>query len=46
MILFTKEGVYVTTGNSAFCLLLYLTDVHFHGELQHVGEVSVQKIKY
>ena len=35
------EGVYVTIGNPAFCLFLYLT-----GELQHVGDVSQQKIKY
>ena len=29
----------------AFCLFLYLTDVHFRGELQHGGDVSQQKIK-
>ena len=34
------EVVYVTTGNAAFCLVLYLTGVHFSGELQHVGDVS------
>ena len=39
------EGVYVTIGNPAFCLLLYLISVHFRGELQHVGNVSQQKIK-
>ena len=26
-----------------FCLFLYLTDVHFRGELQHGGDVSQQK---
>ena len=31
---------YVTIGNSAFCLVLYLTGVHFRGELQHVGHVG------
>ena len=36
----------MTIGNSAFCLALYLTGVHFRGELQHVGFVSQQKIKY
>ena len=40
------EGVYVTIGNPAFCLLLYLTGVHFRGELQHFGDVSEQKSKY
>ena len=39
------EGVYVTTGNPAFCLFLYLTGVHFRGELQHGGDVSEQNIK-
>ena len=39
------EGVYVTIGNPAFCLFLYLTGVHFRGELQHGGDVSQQKIK-
>ena len=29
----------------AFCLSLYLTGVHFQGELQHGGEASQQKIK-
>ena len=32
------EVVYVTIGNLAFCLALYLTGVHFRGELQHVGD--------
>ena len=40
-----KEGVSVTIGNLAFCLALYLTGVHFRGELQHVGYVSEQKFK-
>ena len=39
------EVVYVIIGNPAFCLALYLTGVHFRGELQHVGDVSEQKIK-
>ena len=36
----------MTIGRPAFCLLLYLTEVHFQGELQHVGYVSEQKIKF
>ena len=36
---------YVTFGNSDFCLALYLTAIHFRGELQHVGDVSERKIK-
>ena len=39
------EAVYVANGNPSFCLSLYLTGVHFRGELQHVGNVSEQKIK-
>ena len=35
----------MTIGNLAFCLALYLTGVHFRGELQHVDHVSGQKIK-
>ena len=35
----------MTIGNPAFCLFLYLTGVHFRGELQHGGDVSQQKIK-
>ena len=35
----------MTIGNPAFCLFLYLTDVHFRGELQHGGGVSQQKVK-
>ena len=37
--------MYVTTGNPAFCLTLYLTGVHFRGQLQHNGHVDEQKIK-
>ena len=33
----------MTIGNPAFCLALYLTGVHFRGELQHVGDVSEKK---
>ena len=40
------EGVCVTIGNPAFCFLLYLTGVHFRGELQHIGDISQQKIKF
>ena len=29
----------------SYCLALYLTDVHFQGELQHFGHVGEQKIK-
>ena len=39
------EVVYVTIRNQAFCLALYLTGVHFRGELLHVGHVGEQKIK-
>ena len=39
------EVAYGTIGNPAFCLALYLTGVHFRGELQHVSDVSEQKIK-
>ena len=35
----------MTIENPAFCLALYLTGVHFRGELQHVGHVDEQKIK-
>ena len=41
-----QEVIYVTIGNPAFCLSLYLTGVHFRGELQHVRDVSEEKIKY
>ena len=39
------EVVYVTIGNPVFCLFLHLTEIHFRGELQQVGDVSEQKIK-
>ena len=35
----------MTIENRAFYLFLYLTGVHFQGELQHVGDVSEHKIK-
>ena len=35
----------MTIGNPAFCVALYLTGVHFRGDLQPVGDVSEQKIK-
>ena len=35
----------MTIGNSVFCLTLYLTGVHFRGELLQVGHVGKQKIK-
>ena len=38
--LLNLEGVYVTIGNPAFCLFLYLNGVHFRGELQNGGDVS------
>ena len=37
------EGVYVVIVHTAFFLFLYLTGVHFRGELQHGGDVSQQK---
>ena len=40
------EGLHVTIGNPAFCLFFYFSGVHFRGELQHVGDVSQQKIKF
>ena len=39
------EVVYVTNGNPAFGLGLYLIAVHFRGELQHVSHVGEQNIK-
>ena len=39
------EGVYVTIGNPAFCLFLYLTGIHFRGTLQHGSDVRQHKIK-
>ena len=35
----------MTIGNRAFCVVVYLTGVHFWGELQHVGHVGGQKMK-
>ena len=35
----------MTIVNAAFCLALYLTGVHFLGELQHAGHVGEPKIK-
>ena len=35
----------MTIRNPAFCFALYLTGVHFRGELQHVGHEGEQKIK-
>ena len=43
--LFWEEIAYVTIWNPVFCLPLYLTGVHFRGELLHVADVSEQKIK-
>ena len=39
------ESVYVTIGNPAFCLFIYLTGVNFRGELRQGGDVNKQKIK-
>ena len=39
------EIFYVTIGNPAFCLALYLTAVHFQGQLQYAGDAVEQKIK-
>ena len=35
----------MTIGNLTFCLSLYLTGVHFRGELQHSGQV-IEQIKF
>ena len=35
----------MTNGNPDFCLFLYLTGIHFQGELKHVGDASQLKIK-
>ena len=35
----------MTIVHPAFCLFLYLTGVHFRGELKNGGDVSQQKIK-
>ena len=42
---FCWEVFYLTIGNPTFCLAWYLTGVHFRRELQHVGDISEQKIK-
>ena len=44
--LYHMKRLSVTIGNPAFCLGLYLTGVHFRGELQHVGDVSEEKVIY
>ena len=37
----------MTIGNQGvFCFLLCLTDIHLRDELNHVGDVSQEKIKY
>ena len=45
MYMYRYEGVYVTIGNPAFSLFLYLTGVHLRGKLQDGGDASQQKIK-
>ena len=35
----------MTIGNPDFCLALYLTGIHFRGELQQVGHVGEQNVK-
>ena len=42
----TKRACLFDNLNPDFCFALYLTGVHFQDELQHVGDVSQQKIKY
>ena len=37
------EVVYVIFENPAFCIVLYLTGIHFWDKLQHVGHVGGQK---
>ena len=37
--------IYVTIGNPAIFVTLYLTGVHFRSELLHDGHVSEQKVK-
>ena len=39
------EVVDVTIRKPSFCLSWYLTGEHFWGKLQHVGDVSEQKVK-
>ena len=34
----------MTIGNLVFRLFLYLTGIHFQGNLQHVGDISEQKL--
>ena len=34
----------MTIGSPAFCLFLYLTGVHFRGELKHFGGASEQEL--
>ena len=42
--MFCKRKVgYVTIGNPGFYLALYLTGLHFRGELQHVSDVISKK---
>ena len=41
----SMEVIYVTIGNPTFCLVLYLTGVHFRGKLQYISHLSEQKIK-
>ena len=36
----------MTIENLAFCLTIYLTDVHFRDELQHAGHAGQQKIEF
>ena len=36
----------MTIRNPAFCLALFLTGIHFRGELQHVGHMGKQKLKF
>ena len=40
------RGCLCDIGNTAFWLFLYLAGIPFRGELQQVGDVSEQKIKY
>ena len=45
LVSYYKEVVYVSIGNPASCLALYLTGIYLRGELHHVGDVSEPKIK-
>ena len=40
-----QGGCLCDNENPGFFLFLYLTGAHFRGELQHIGDVSEQKIK-